>query len=138
MRELTSFEEVFALAAQTLVTTAEEYGPDAVNLGLTVVRLNSLTHLLIFLGLFCFFAFCTVSIWKRAGAYIDEHFYETSNTDMTKAQGRTFLLPIICVPSTIGAVVAFIRLLNPFHIASVAGYPEVVLMKTALESAGLM
>lgn len=127
-----TFDQVMANAAQSLSDSVKQYGPDAVELGLTVYRISAVQQvatgmLALAFGVGLFVWAKLLLKWERES--------NRSPYDFPLC-GFLFVISTICGVYFTGA--AFYNLMDVYNWAALFGCPEVLIAYKALVAAGLM
>lgn len=135
MEELKSFNEVFSMAAKGIQDAIAEYGPEAVDLGLMVYRLEGIREVSLgvlfsvftFVAYYKLFKFSVNTVWPWLKA-------------TPPREDRSWVaVPIVLVSLfLIFLLGAATRIFSVYHWAAAFGYPEVLIAHKALQAAGLM
>lgn len=126
-----SLSSVLATVTQSLVDATKEYGPDAVELGLFVYRMEAVQKLV----LASVVSVVLVVFWKMWIKWA-KTCRDWSNPDYGFPRGIAgLILSFVTVPLLIEGVGS---LFSPFYWVAAFGYPEVLVAYKALEAAGLM
>jgi len=126
-----SLSSVLATVTQSLVDATKEYGPDAVELGLFVYRMEA-TQKLILASVISVVLIIFLKIWIKWAKSCKDW------SDPNQGFPRGFagvVLTLITVPLVVEVI---LDLFNPFYWVAAFGYPEVLVAYKALEAAGLM
>ena len=135
MEELKSFNEVFSMAAKGIQDAITEYGPEAVDLGLMVYRLEGIREVSLgvifsvftFVAHYKLFKFTVKTVWPWL-------------REAPPREDRSWVVVPIITASLflIFPLGAATRVFSVYHWAAALGYPEVLIAYKALQAAGLM
>lgn len=126
-----SLSSVLATVTQSLVDATKQYGPDAVELGLFVHRMEAVWQLLIAVVV----SITLIIFWKMWVKWA-KTCKDWGDTDQGFPRG---VAGVLLATATVPLVVHMsFDLLNPFYWVAAFGYPEVLVAYKALEAAGLM
>lgn len=126
-----SLSSVLATVTQSLVDATKEYGPDAVELGLFVYRMEAVQKLVLAFVI----SVVLIIFWKMWIKWA-KTCRDWTDPDFGFPRGAAAL---ILTFATVPLVVEVIfDLFNAFYWVAAFGYPEVLVAYKALEAAGLM
>lgn len=132
-----TLSEIAAQAAQAMKDAAAEYGPEAMDLGLLVVRVGAAQDLLSSFLIAVIMAVVAYFLWQGSRYYANKH----KARDYERGEDPAFAAGMLLVLSVgpAGLALGFaIDLLNIFKWAAVFGYPEILITAKALKAVGLM
>lgn len=128
LSKVSTMADVFVIAAQSMSEAVTTHGPQAVELGLFVYRLEGLK--VIGLGLLAL----ALSVGLVVGLYKNHH----AQTKDKWSEGAIFLQLALYVLLVLSNLAAVAQLSSVYHWAAALGYPEVLIAYKALQAAGIM
>lgn len=138
-----TISEMLAKAAIALQSVVQQYGPDAINLGLVVYRIEGLKIVAVGLLLVLFFIIVSSLFFKHRHFLFEkvcvqkESSYSSARYEYPNQTQATIATTILAFSFFI-SLQGLVNLFNFYAWAAALGYPEVLIAYKTLVSSGLM